>query len=353
MTSQRPKASPRRRPSYARAVAVALALPLLSSVPYGTTASAMNKGELIDAMAKEAGLSKADAGRALNAFTAEAGAAVKKGGGLALSGLGVLSSCDEVACFYPDASLTTRLYSRYVTDFWLEAVAVAVAESGPRPRDAATPPFEASSLRGGSDLLLDLAGVLEKLPPEGAFAVRPEDRAAHRDLLAHELAHVVQQRGGVGQLLTTAPESLWFFAECSIAGGDLDGDGTADGTDIAVSKDFASGAGAEACEAQDYNSSRSNKANSLSYDRLVKRVGSRAKLTPSQAAAAMGAMTGAVATALQSGARVSIEGFGSFGEPQHRVHTGRNPQTGKEIRIAARKAVKFKAGAELSGSVSK
>jgi len=55
---------------------------------------------------------------------------------------------------------------------------------------------------------------------------------------------------------------------------------------------------------------------------------------------------------LKSGDRVSLVGFGSFSVSKRNARTGRNPQTGKEIQIAAKNVVKFKAGAELADSVN-
>jgi nucleoid DNA-binding protein len=46
------------------------------------------------------------------------------------------------------------------------------------------------------------------------------------------------------------------------------------------------------------------------------------------------------------------DGFGSFSISKRAARTGRNPQTGKEIQIAAKNVVKFKAGAELSKAVN-
>jgi len=48
-----------------------------------------------------------------------------------------------------------------------------------------------------------------------------------------------------------------------------------------------------------------------------------------------------------------LVGFGSFSVSKRAARTGRNPQTGKAIKIAAKKVVKFKAGAELAGKVNK
>ena len=61
---------------------------------------------------------------------------------------------------------------------------------------------------------------------------------------------------------------------------------------------------------------------------------------------------GVFSDALKSGDRVALIGFGSFSVSERSARTGRNPQTGKEITIAAKKVVKFKPGAELADSVS-
>jgi nucleoid DNA-binding protein len=55
---------------------------------------------------------------------------------------------------------------------------------------------------------------------------------------------------------------------------------------------------------------------------------------------------------LKGGGRVSLVGFGSWSVSQRAARDGRNPQTGATIKIPAKKVVKFKAGAELSGSVN-
>jgi len=54
---------------------------------------------------------------------------------------------------------------------------------------------------------------------------------------------------------------------------------------------------------------------------------------------------------LGKGDRVSLVGFGSFSVTHRAARKGRNPQTGKEITIAAKNVIKFKAGAELNSKV--
>jgi nucleoid DNA-binding protein len=75
-------------------------------------------------------------------------------------------------------------------------------------------------------------------------------------------------------------------------------------------------------------------------------------LSKADAKRALDAFVSATAKALKKGDRVSLVGFGSFSISKRSARTGRNPQTGKEIKIAARNVVKFKAGAELSKAVN-
>ncbi|NOX45923.1 MAG: HU family DNA-binding protein [Chlorobi bacterium] len=84
---------------------------------------------------------------------------------------------------------------------------------------------------------------------------------------------------------------------------------------------------------------------------LIDAMAGDAGLTKADAKKALDAFIGATTKALKKGDRVALVGFGSFGVAKRAARTGRNPQTGKEIKIAAKKVVKFKAGSELSASV--
>jgi DNA-binding protein HU-beta len=84
---------------------------------------------------------------------------------------------------------------------------------------------------------------------------------------------------------------------------------------------------------------------------LINAIASDAKMTKSDAKKALDAFVGATTKALNKGDRVALVGFGSFSVTKRAARKGRNPQTGKEIKIAAKKVVKFKAGAELSKKV--
>lgn len=84
---------------------------------------------------------------------------------------------------------------------------------------------------------------------------------------------------------------------------------------------------------------------------LIDAVAADAKLTKAEAKRALEAVIGATTKALSSGDRVALVGFGSFSIATRKARKGRNPQNNKEIKIAAKKVVKFKAGAELAKKV--
>jgi DNA-binding protein HU-beta len=84
---------------------------------------------------------------------------------------------------------------------------------------------------------------------------------------------------------------------------------------------------------------------------LIEAMAGEAKITKADAKKALDAFIKATSTTLKKGDRVALVGFGSFSVSKRAARKGRNPQTGKEIKIAAKKVVKFKAGAELATKV--
>jgi DNA-binding protein HU-beta len=84
---------------------------------------------------------------------------------------------------------------------------------------------------------------------------------------------------------------------------------------------------------------------------LIGAIASHAKLTKVDAKKALEGFVVATSKALKKGDRVALVGFGSFSLAKRSARTGRNPQTGKTIKIAAKKVVKFKPGKELSDKV--
>ena len=84
---------------------------------------------------------------------------------------------------------------------------------------------------------------------------------------------------------------------------------------------------------------------------LIEAIAGDAKLTKADAKKALDAFIGATSKALKKGERVALVGFGSFSVAKRAARKGRNPQTGKEIKIAAKKVVKFKPGNDLAHKV--
>ncbi len=84
---------------------------------------------------------------------------------------------------------------------------------------------------------------------------------------------------------------------------------------------------------------------------LIDAIASEADLTKADAKKALDAFINNTTKALKKGDRVALVGFGSFSVSKREARKGRNPQSGKEINIPAKKVVKFKAGAELADKV--
>ena len=85
---------------------------------------------------------------------------------------------------------------------------------------------------------------------------------------------------------------------------------------------------------------------------LVAAMAERAEISKKDAEAALKAFTDVVAEELKKGEKIQLVGFGTFEVSERAARTGRNPQTGAEMTIAASKAPKFKAGKALKDSIN-
>ncbi len=85
---------------------------------------------------------------------------------------------------------------------------------------------------------------------------------------------------------------------------------------------------------------------------LIDAMANDANITKAEAKRALDAFIKNTGEALAKGDRVALVGFGSFSVATRAARIGRNPQTGKELKIAAKKVVKFKPGTDLTESVS-
>lgn len=90
----------------------------------------------------------------------------------------------------------------------------------------------------------------------------------------------------------------------------------------------------------------------MNKSELIDAIAADAGITKAAAKLALESFLKNVGTTLKDGKKISLVGFGSWSVSERSAREGRNPQTGKTINIAAKKVVKFKAGAELEGSVN-
>ena len=84
---------------------------------------------------------------------------------------------------------------------------------------------------------------------------------------------------------------------------------------------------------------------------LINAIAEKANITKVQAKAALDATINTVSEQLATGDKVALVGFGTFSVSEKTARKGINPRTKETIEIPARKAVKFKAGAELNDAV--
>ena len=91
----------------------------------------------------------------------------------------------------------------------------------------------------------------------------------------------------------------------------------------------------------------------MNKSELVDAIADSADLSKASAGRALDAAIDAVTSALKKGDAVSLVGFGTFSVKQRAARTGRNPQTGAEITIAAATVPSFKAGKALKDAVNK
>ncbi|HLR11749.1 MAG TPA: HU family DNA-binding protein [Sporosarcina sp.] len=89
----------------------------------------------------------------------------------------------------------------------------------------------------------------------------------------------------------------------------------------------------------------------MNKSELISSVAETAELSKKDATAAVEAVFGAIQETLSNGDKVQVIGFGTFEVRERAARKGRNPQTGKEIEIAASKVPAFKAGKALKDAV--
>ncbi|HDO8410855.1 TPA: DNA-binding protein HU-beta [Salmonella enterica subsp. enterica serovar Concord] len=91
----------------------------------------------------------------------------------------------------------------------------------------------------------------------------------------------------------------------------------------------------------------------MNKSQLIEKIAAGADISKAAAAGrALDAIIASVTESLKEGDDVALVGFGTFAVKERAARTGRNPQTGKEITIAAAKVPSFRAGKALKDAVN-
>ncbi len=90
----------------------------------------------------------------------------------------------------------------------------------------------------------------------------------------------------------------------------------------------------------------------MNKSQLVEAMAKDAGISKSAAKKALESFLENVEGTMKKGGKVALIGFGTFSVQTRKAREGRNPATGKPIKIAAKKVVKFKAGSALAKSVN-
>jgi DNA-binding protein HU-beta len=85
---------------------------------------------------------------------------------------------------------------------------------------------------------------------------------------------------------------------------------------------------------------------------LIEKIAAGADITKAQAKSALEATLDSISEALKAGDKVQLIGFGTFSVTERPAREGLNPRTKEKIQIPAKKATKFKAGAELDNALN-
>ena len=91
----------------------------------------------------------------------------------------------------------------------------------------------------------------------------------------------------------------------------------------------------------------------MNRSELISSIADKSGLTKKDSEKALVAFIESVEEQLQKGEKVQLIGFGTFEISERAARTGKNPQTGKEIKIPASKVPQFKAGKALKDAIAK
>lgn len=90
----------------------------------------------------------------------------------------------------------------------------------------------------------------------------------------------------------------------------------------------------------------------MNKSELIDAVAKSTKMTKSDIEKTLNALTATIQISLAKGNNVQLIGFGTFAVEARAARIGRNPATGKELKISAKNVVKFKVGSKLKDAVA-
>ena len=90
----------------------------------------------------------------------------------------------------------------------------------------------------------------------------------------------------------------------------------------------------------------------LTKSKLIDIIAERSGLPRKRAEKVVNTIFESMSEALIQGNRIEMRGFGSFAVKDYEPYTGRNPRTGEEVSVPAKRAIKFKVGKELRQRVN-
>ena len=91
----------------------------------------------------------------------------------------------------------------------------------------------------------------------------------------------------------------------------------------------------------------------MNKGQMIEQVAKKTGISKAKASIAVNTVFDSITATLKKGKRVQLVGFGSFLVRKRKARTGRNPQTGKTIKIAAKKVPAFSAGTALKSAVNR
>jgi DNA-binding protein HU-beta len=90
----------------------------------------------------------------------------------------------------------------------------------------------------------------------------------------------------------------------------------------------------------------------MNKSELIDAMAADAGISKAAAKAALESLTDNVTKSLKKGGKVALVGWGTWSISKRKARTGRNPQTGAEIKIKAKNVVRFKAGSKFDAAVN-